>query len=308
MITLKSPAKVNLALDVLGKDEKSGYHEIQTVYQEIPLYDEITIEEIAKNEIQIEWRPLHHNLMNQYMGTHIIMNQNEFLMDAEAFSEPKKEDNTAVRAARLIKEKYGVNKGLKIKKKKNIPLRSGLGGGSSNAAAVLKGLNVIWNLGLNVEQLRKIAAKIGMDVAFFIEGGTAYGTHFGEKIEMLPSFDGDIMLFHTGLEVESRAAYAELDCGKCGQNKDNTKKIVEALRKEKNKRTFEKHIFKNETRLKDTFLEVPKNEIFELFHNDFEYLIQKKFPRIASDFHRAKKTPAKYVGLSGSGGMIFSVY
>lgn len=285
MITLKSPAKVNLALDVFGKDEKSGYHKIQTIYQEIPLYDEITIEEIEKNEIQIEWRPLHHNLMNQYMGTHIVMNQNEFLLDAEAFSEPKKENNTAIHAARLIKEECRVDKGLKIKIKKNIPLRSGLGGGSSNAATVLKGLNTIWNLDLDVKQLRKLAEKIGMDVAFFIEGGTAYGTRFGEKIEALPPFDCDIRLFYTGLEVESRTAYTELDGKKCGQKKADTQKLVEALRKGIN-----------------------RDEMFDFFHNDFEYLIQKKFPRVISDFHTMKKTRAKYVGLSGSGGIIFGVY
>lgn len=191
---IKSPAKINLALDILGKDE-SGYHVIQTVFHEINLHDIIEIEKIPKG-IEIE-----------------CTNKNV----------PTDETNTVYKAVKLL----GLD-GFRIKITKNIPPKSGLGGGSSNAAAVLKALAP----DLKREELAKLAAKIGMDTPFFIYGGTALGTHFGEKITPLPKIKGlSIELdFHPN-EISTKEAYSKIDLTLCGKNKDKTKEMIAAIRK-----------------------------------------------------------------------------
>lgn len=279
-------AKVNLALDVLRRDEGTGYHEIQTVYQEIPLYDEVTLSELPEDRIFIEWRPLHHNLMNQDMGTSLFLNPNEFLLDSAAFAEPPLRQNLAFRAAKLLKETFHIQKGVYIKIKKNIPLRSGLGGGSSNAAAVLKGLNTLWQLGLSSDQLRSLGSYIGMDVPFFIEGGTALGTHFGEQIEILPPLDMRILLYHTGIEIESRSAYRDLSDEHFGLQCEKTDALAQKLR----------HVTCN------------LSDITPLLHNDFEPLIFQRFPQLLHTRKVLQRQGFAYSGLSGSGGIMYAVF
>ena len=160
---LFAPAKVNLFLSIQGKDE-SGYHLLDTVFLRTSLLqDELTIE------------------------------------PAEEFSfncpEIPGEDNTVVRAVRLLEEKTGRTFHYKIHLKKNIPLGSGLGGGSSDAAVILQFLNEHEELGYAQEELMQLGAQIGMDVPFFLSGyDMAHGTHYGEKVEPLPLLPTDIKL------------------------------------------------------------------------------------------------------------------
>lgn len=294
-IVIKSPAKVNLALDILGKDLYSPYHFIQTIYYEIPLWDEVIIEEEnrsdgIKDEIKIHWRPIGTNLIQQNMGAGMILNVNEYLMDRHAFTEPSEKENLAYRAAKLLFDELHFQKRIQITIKKNIPLRSGLGGGSSNAASVLKGLNALYNLGLDHQELRELGAKLGMDVPFFIEGGTALGTHFGEKIELLPHCLLDIRLFHTGIEVDTQKMYQNIDTEKCGIQVDNTQKLYEFLRF--NKKNKQQNI---------------KNSIFQHFHNDFEQYIVKKHSEIQDIYKILHQKGSKYACITGSGGMIFAI-
>ncbi|PIU83199.1 MAG: 4-(cytidine 5'-diphospho)-2-C-methyl-D-erythritol kinase, partial [Elusimicrobia bacterium CG06_land_8_20_14_3_00_38_11] len=141
-IKLKANAKINLFLDILNK-RKDGYHNIRTIFQEISLTDEIYVREI-KNGIKI------------------------FCAHPKV---PTNKTNLVYKAADLLKKHSGIKKGILIKIKKNIPVGGGLGGGSSDAAAVLKGLNKLWNLKLTKNQLAGIGKKIGADVPFFIYGG-----------------------------------------------------------------------------------------------------------------------------------------
>ncbi len=156
-----SPAKINLFLDVLGK-RPDGYHEIATIFQEIGIGDELTVASAAQEGIF-------------------------FTCSDPAL--PQGSANLAVRAALYMKEKFGERGGLKIHLEKKIPAGSGLGGGSSNAAAVLWAVNQLWSLGLGPPELMKEAALLGSDCAFFILGGTALGTGRGEvlrPVEILP--------------------------------------------------------------------------------------------------------------------------
>ncbi|MCR4443036.1 MAG: 4-(cytidine 5'-diphospho)-2-C-methyl-D-erythritol kinase [Peptococcaceae bacterium] len=156
-IAVKAYAKVNLALDVLGKRD-DGYHEVQMVMQGIDLYDLVELEKSGRCiRLTCNWAEL---------GTG--------------------KDNLAYRAASLLSENYPVVKGVKINLRKKIPLAAGLGGGSADAAAVLLGLNELFALGLSIDELKRFAAVLGSDVPFCLRPLTAYAWGRGEQIVQLP--------------------------------------------------------------------------------------------------------------------------
>ena len=153
VISLKAPAKVNLFLEILGKRD-NGYHEIETIMQEIDLADSLQFEETQE-------------------GVTLECNDKNI---------PANQDNLVCKAANLILEECGIKKGVLINLEKNIPVGAGLGGGSSDAATTLKALNSLWKVGLNNEELMGFAAKLGSDIPFFINGKTALCRGRGELI------------------------------------------------------------------------------------------------------------------------------
>ncbi|EJS61298.1 4-(cytidine 5'-diphospho)-2-C-methyl-D-erythritol kinase [Bacillus cereus] len=154
-LLVKAPAKINLSLDVLGK-RQDGYHEVKMIMTTIDLADRLELTELAEDRIEI----LSHN---RYV--------------------PDDQRNLAYQAAKLLKEKFNVKKGVSITIEKTIPVAAGLAGGSSDAAATLRGLNKLWDLGLTIDELAELGAEIGSDVSFCVYGGTAIATGRGEKIE-----------------------------------------------------------------------------------------------------------------------------
>ena len=159
MVTIKAPAKINLALDTLYKRE-DNYHEVEMVMTTVDLADYITVTPLEKNEIKIK--------------------SNEFAM-------PLNEKNLAYQAAKLFKEHFNIDKGVEIYIKKRIPVAAGLAGGSSNAAATLKALKELWQVDCTIDELAELGAKLGSDVPFCVYGGTALATGRGEKIQQIPS-------------------------------------------------------------------------------------------------------------------------
>ncbi len=156
MLTVKAPAKLNLTLEVLGK-RPDGFHEIRSVLQTIDLCDTLHFEG----------------------GEKITFN-----CDMEGWLA---KESLVSRAASLLQEVARRSEGVSIKIEKRIPLMSGLGGDSSDAVAVLRGLNELWGLGLSREKLPGLAAQLGSDVSFFLHGGTALVEGRGEKVSPLPS-------------------------------------------------------------------------------------------------------------------------
>ncbi|MEH7533250.1 4-(cytidine 5'-diphospho)-2-C-methyl-D-erythritol kinase [Bacillus toyonensis] len=154
-LLVKAPAKINLSLDVLGK-RQDGYHEVKMIMTTIDLADRLELMELAEDRIEI----LSHN---RYV--------------------PDDQRNLAYQAAKLLKEKCNVKKGVSITIEKTIPVAAGLAGGSSDAAATLRGLNKLWNLGLTIDELAELGSEIGSDVSFCVYGGTAIATGRGERIE-----------------------------------------------------------------------------------------------------------------------------
>ncbi|MDO8567480.1 MAG: 4-(cytidine 5'-diphospho)-2-C-methyl-D-erythritol kinase [Dehalococcoidales bacterium] len=150
-----APAKINLTLEVLGK-RADGYHEIRSVMQEIGLCDTLDFE--ASREFNI----------------------------TSDMPEWKASESLVAKAANLLREATGCGQGANIEVKKQIPLTSGLGGDSSDAAATLRGLNTLWKSGLSPQRLMELAPRLGSDVAFFLHGGTALAEGRGEKLTSLP--------------------------------------------------------------------------------------------------------------------------
>lgn len=166
MIKLYSYGKINLFLDIEGK-LNNGYHLIKTVMQSIALHDELIIEEISDNKIQLECN-------YKYI--------------------PTDRSNTCYKAVELIKNKYEINKGVKIFINKTIPVGAGLAGGSGNSAATIFGLNKLWKLNMSKEEMLKIGLEIGADVPFCIIGGTYLAEGIGEKLTKLNNFIWDNIL------------------------------------------------------------------------------------------------------------------
>ncbi|MGM0365311.1 MAG: 4-(cytidine 5'-diphospho)-2-C-methyl-D-erythritol kinase [Actinomycetota bacterium] len=168
MICEVAPAKINLTLEVLGK-RGDGYHEIESVMQTIDICDLLTF-----------WENDWIKIIPEYSG----------LPDRDnLFGEDKSDylfDNLVYKAALLLKEASGYSGGALVQLRKTIPSSAGLGGGSSDAAATLKGLNKLWGLGLKEDELAGLGAKIGSDIPYFIYGGTCLVRGRGERIEKIP--------------------------------------------------------------------------------------------------------------------------
>ncbi len=159
-VRLIAPAKINLALEVLHR-RPDGYHEVDTVMTTLDLADRVTITQRAAGA-----------------GLEVVLT-GPYAAGIDAA------DDLAGRAARLLAERHDRAPDVRIEVEKRIPSPAGLGGGSSDAAAVLRGLNELWSLGLDADALAAMGAQIGSDVAFFAHGGTARCTGRGDRVEPL---------------------------------------------------------------------------------------------------------------------------
>ncbi|AUD12551.1 MULTISPECIES: 4-(cytidine 5'-diphospho)-2-C-methyl-D-erythritol kinase [unclassified Planococcus (in: firmicutes)] len=200
MLYIKAPAKINLTLDVLYK-RPDNYHEIEMIMTTVDLADRIGLQGTAK-------------------GIHI--------QSADRFV-PNDSRNLAYQAAQLIKDTFNIKTGVIISLDKQIPVAAGLAGGSSDAAATLKGLNQLWQLNLSLDELAELGAKIGSDVSFCVYGGTALATGRGEVIEELPAPPHCwVILAKPSLGVSTADVYGAFDPDKADH--PDTRAMIAALR------------------------------------------------------------------------------
>ena len=185
---LRAFAKVNLYLEVLRR-RPDGYHDVETVLQSVGLHDTL----------------------------HLVPRPEGITLLCDAPDLPRGEDNLCLRAARELAAAAGGTAalaGVRIDLYKEIPVASGCGGGSADAAAVLVGLNQFWGLGLGVEELQRIATRIGADVAFCVQGGTALGRGRGDRLVPLPPLPHTwFLLVFPGIPLRSEWAYSNLRMG-----------------------------------------------------------------------------------------------
>ena len=181
---LRALAKINLGLDVLGRQE-NGYHTVRMVMQTIYLYDEVRL--IRKKDPGVE-----------------IVTNLPYL--------PTGEGNIAYKAARLLQDEFDIKEGIRISLKKHIPVAAGLAGGSSNAAAVLFGMNRMFGLGLSMDGLMERGVKLGADVPYCIMRGTVLAEGIGERLSVLPPMPKcTVLIAKPPVSVSTRAVYEALD-------------------------------------------------------------------------------------------------
>lgn len=246
-IEIQAYAKLNLFLLVRGK-RADGYHEIDSFFHSISLCDQICLEKSEK---------LH------------------FFCSLDELDNPQ---NLAYKALRLFMEATGV-KGAKVHLRKNIPLAAGLGGGSSDAAAVLWGLNEIYGRPLKEEKLFTLAEALGADVPFFLFGGACRVRGKGEKITPLKPLKGyEVLLFIFPFTLSTACIYASYKGG------------------EEREPTFEDFLLSLEG----------KNKVSVKLYNSLESVAKEKFPLIGKVKEKARELGLP-VGMSGSGPTVFSL-
>jgi len=264
-VVLLSYAKLNLYLEVLNK-RADGYHNIKTLFERIDLADKISLKPAPGGTITIT---------------------------SNSRSIPKDKRNFAYQAAELLKKHYAVKEGLRIHIEKNIPVGAGLGGGSSNAAAVLVGLNKLWNLGLSRKRLVDLAKKIGSDVSFFVyDAPFALATGRGEKIKIVNSLKGHRfwhILAVPRFEVSTPVIYRGWD-----RLKDNAK--VRLTRPKLDVKILISRVRKK------LFLSSNSG-----FYNGLEIVAAKKYPELISLKNKLRSLGLKKILMSGSGPALFSI-
>jgi 4-diphosphocytidyl-2-C-methyl-D-erythritol kinase len=253
-IRITAFAKVNLGLRILGKRD-NGYHNIESVLQTVSLADEIEIETRGHS---IE-----------------VSSDNPDL--------PVDESNLCYRAARLFLEGIGDPTGVAIHIEKRIPVGAGLGGGSSDAASVLTGLDILFSSGLDKERLREMALLIGSDVPFFLEGGTSLVGGRGERIEPVrPEPTLAYLIVYPGFSVDTKWAYGRIKSLTKNANYSNV------------------NIY--------SFIEsAAKGGPVEL-HNDFEEVMLIEYPELSQIRELLNSHDARAVSLSGSGSSVFGIF
>lgn len=197
---IKAYGKVNISLDVVGKRE-DGYHLLSMIMQNIDLYDEI---EVEKQECGI-------------------------ILECNKSYVPVDNRNLAYKAAEIFKERYDIVDGVKINIEKNIPVSAGLAGGSTDAAAVLKVMNKLFNVNATEEELMKLSLKLGADIPYCIHGGTALCEGIGEIITPIKPFrDKIVVLVKPAFGVSTKEVYKNFNLEKVKQH-PKTAEIINAI-------------------------------------------------------------------------------
>jgi 4-diphosphocytidyl-2-C-methyl-D-erythritol kinase len=252
-LQLTAHAKINLTLAIRYK-RPDGFHEIESVFQELEFGDDLYLQP----------------------GEEVIFETDSPILQKET-------GNLCLKAVDLMREQYRIP-GLSMHLLKKIPIGAGLGGGSSDAAAVLTGINTLYDLKLNQAELCILAGRIGSDVPFFIRGGTAYVCGRGEQLTVLKLDTAyTVVLVHPGVRIDTAWAYANLKMG---------------LTKE----------FKEPKFIGFEFQNLTVENFRTRFQNDFEISVFSAFPQLAECKELLYRGGADFAGMSGSGSTVFGIF
>ena len=251
---INSYAKINLGLHVLN-ERADGFHNITTIFQELNFCDQITIEESQKMsfDTNVDW-----------------LDRN---------------NNTCVKAIKILQNHYSDLPNFKIFLQKNIPTNAGLGGGSSNGTATLKAINQLCELNIQEKEMKQFAEKISADSTFFVNGGLQGGEQKGEKLYPIKDsiIDTQILLVMPSIRVQTSDAFMFIK-----------KYLVKG---------------KTDVKLSQMLEELKVNKLSsELFYNDFEMYVFKTHPEIGKIKLEILDLGAKYASLSGSGSTVFGIF
>lgn len=189
---MKAYAKINLGLDVVGRLE-NGYHEVKMVMQTVGIYDELSFEKAEEG----------------------------IVITTDAGELPTDENNLIYKAAKLMFDTYGIRGGIRIHLQKNIPIAAGMAGGSTDAAATMKGINRLFELDCTLKELMELGVKIGADVPYCILGGTALAEGIGEKLTALPPApECYLLVAKPDINVSTKYVYEHLDAEGVAEHPD----------------------------------------------------------------------------------------
>lgn len=272
-ISLTAPAKINLYLEIIGL-RPDGYHELVMVLQSIALADRLELHPNGKEE------------------TRLYCSNSQVPLD---------QTNIAYKAVQLITSEYpeiaSNYGGIDIIIDKQIPVAAGLAGGSSNGAAVLVGLNLLWNLGLTQPEIETLAAQLGSDVPFCVAGGTAIATGRGEKLAPIPSGD-DLWLVlakYQSLSVSTPWAYQQY-------RQEYSHTYLQDLQGE----TTRKDVVHSGPLVK-AITHKQHQQIGQLLHNDLEKVVLPAYPLVGHLRDTLEKTGGLGTMMSGSGPSVFTL-
>ena len=255
-ISMKAYAKINLALDVIGVLD-NGYHEVSMIMQTVGMYDKVTLFVTDTGRIDIR-------------------TNRSFL--------PTGPDNLVYKAAKLLMDEFGIKKGLIIDLYKYIPVAAGMAGGSTDAAAVLKGLNELFRLGLSEKELMERGTKIGADVPYCIMGGTALAQGIGEKLTRIsPCPECFIVVGKPPISVSTKYVYDNLVLDENTKHPD-VDGMVDALAREE------------------------IDAVCKGLCKGLEEVTIREHPVIAAIKERMLSMGAKGVLMSGSGPTVFGIF
>ena len=252
---IKAYAKINLGLDVVGRLE-NGYHEVKMVMQTVGIYDVLDFQRTAG-------------------GIVITTDSGEL---------PTNEDNLIYKAAKLMIEKYHITEGVKIHLEKHIPIAAGMAGGSTDAAATLKGMNRLFDLGCTLKDLMELGVNIGADVPYCVMGGTALAEGIGEKLTPLaPAPDCYVLVAKPDINVSTKYVYEHLDAQEIRKHPD-IDGMVEAIAEES------------------------LQGILDRMENVLETVTVSAYPIIQKIKDRMKELGAINSLMSGSGPTVFGIF
>lgn len=250
-------AKVNLTLEV-GPLMAEGYHEIDSIAQVIDLADRLVIEKADVGVVEVE---------------------------ADAPGVPSGPDNLVHKACTAFFATTGVQGGSRCRIAKTIPAQAGLGGGSSDAAAAVVGLDALYGTGLKLDELARLSAQVGSDAAMFVYGGTVRMRGRGEIVEPLPDAPAlDLVIVRPSVGVSTAWAYAELDKQSSERALCGTGETYTAV------------------------MSGDKAALLSNLRNDFEPVVLSAFPEIREAYERLGSCGADAVLLCGSGSSVFGVF
>jgi 4-diphosphocytidyl-2-C-methyl-D-erythritol kinase len=264
MISIESPTRVTLALDIIKRLEDGplrGYHELGIVKHQIAIADTLHVE--------------------PYSG-------NRDIVECDDPRVPADSGNICVKACEIVRARLGKNGRafgpLKITIEKRIPVMGGMAGGSANAAAMLRAVDKLWELGLTAEQLRGLGRELGMDVPFFFTGGTAFDSETTGIIEPVnTNLNLHIILAIPDFGISTKNAYGAVDYGRIGKNVMLTDEM---------RRAFRDNDF---------------DGVAKCLHNDFELTAFERYPRLGEIRNNLLKAGCAATCMSGSGSTIIGI-
>lgn len=275
-ICLFSPAKINLFLHVIGK-RPDGYHNLVSLMQMVDFGDEILFD----------------------------ISPEDIVLHGEGASLPPTEENLVYRAASLLKRECGVSQGVQIFLKKVIPVSAGLGGGSSNAAATLLGLNLLWDLNLSRGDLIRVGDQVGADVPFFFQGPLALALEKGGKLVPLKGASPlSVLLVNPGIPISTAWVFRSFQ-----SQRNNEMQHIDPIPESLGPLKMWLTIVQEQFRIND--FETPLfsfPDVLASLRNDLESVVFNQYPQVQKIKEDLQALGALMALMSGSGSTVFGIF